>query len=104
MSREQWGHGYRTGYLEGIKSSASFYDYAIAMHDGEDTAEGDFVHDMKQDPRFPKPTLEPEPCGELWVPSKMDIVNHLRHDFHACTEAFLAFENIWKEWEQYTKR
>lgn len=93
-----------------LKAKASFYDYCIAMHDGEDSPLGDFVSDMKFDDNFPK-TVEGRTHYDVsqnqMVPYRKNqyracIIHHLRN-MCACNEAKEAFSELWKEWQQAKK-
>ena len=110
MSREQWGHGYYEGLKAGIKAKVSFYDYCIAMHDGEDSPLGDFTYDMQRDREFPKTISETvssnynpetkrfEPCRTYLY----GVWRHLNGHTNACREAKMAFLELYREWKRAT--
>ncbi len=87
MSRQQWGHGYGKGFLDGVKARASFRDYVIAIYTGKDNPAGDFAEDIARDADFPSNA------------SKGEMIFHLK--CAGAAEAVIKiFERLFKEWEE----
>ena len=108
MSREQWGHGYNEGFKAGMKAKASFYDYCIAVHGGEDSYLGDFVHDMQRDDTFPKTIIDTVSSRynrktnvfEPYKSYRNGVWRHLNSpSVNACLEAKRAFLELYDEWK-----
>lgn len=107
MSREQWGNGYIRGLKAGLILRTNFFDYCVAMHQGEDSPLGDFVFDMIHDEDFPKSIngrLRYDTKLRKRVPYREDqycmcIMDHLISS-GACFGAKQAFAELWKEWKR----
>lgn len=107
MSREQWGHGYYTGYKDALKTTASFYDWIVNIYADEDSPVGDLARDIKEESEWPNPNNDRPKFWKEKFPCNKQSYNKIRSHlfaYGACRDAMDAFEEAWKMYKSYSKR
>lgn len=100
MSKQQWGHGYWSGVVDGVKARFDFREYCLIRPkiSNEDSIITDFVNDVQRDAGFPTRNTE-----ESLVKYKSRIWKHVHGIVNGrlsrpCRDAEAALARLWGEW------